>query len=513
MINIILSIWIFLGTIIGQIIILFIGYSFMKLLPKHEEFPVLQRLAISYGLGVGILTSSMFIFILLGLHSRFSFIPIILISLFLFLYLKMYKHLKNDMKSLYRLIKRRFKFNKVELFCLFLLLIELIYMILIFLVYPPIQWDSVVFWDAKARYIFFDGNFNFYNYYSEYYYYIVHLDYPLLVPLNCTFFYSIYFQPHHYVQLTFLLFFLSLIITIFYSLRQMNLNRSYALLISTIVALIWEIFLYSSQISGEIVLTFYYTVSTIFLSFYFYTRKRHYLIYSSIFMGFMALTKQEGVGLLIVNCGIFVFYNVLGLIKKETEFKQSIILIGIFTSIGLIIYLPWQVFSVINDLGTEYLLNIIQLLNFQEIASDILILLGATLLQILWSPFWIVFLILIVLNTKFLLKHKMFFLMTLCAFHLLVKYGIYLISPYDLAWQLATSLNREYMHLAPFAAFVLGIIIAKNQSLLLDIRKDEDLFQKKVVFYFTIIILAYITIVSVLFGVLNAYIPTALNYN
>ena len=80
-----LLLWLILGTILGIIIIILIGYTILHFLPKNNDFPSLQRLAISYGLGTGFLAVSMFICILIGLHSKVSFVPLLIIILFLFL--------------------------------------------------------------------------------------------------------------------------------------------------------------------------------------------------------------------------------------------------------------------------------------------------------------------------------------------------------------------------------------------------------------------------------------------
>ncbi len=85
--NIFVLIWLLIATILGQILILFIGFTFFYLILRKVTFPVLQKVAIFYGLGSGILALSMFFSICLGLHSRLSFFPVLFVSVFLFCYL------------------------------------------------------------------------------------------------------------------------------------------------------------------------------------------------------------------------------------------------------------------------------------------------------------------------------------------------------------------------------------------------------------------------------------------
>ena len=109
----------------------------------------------------------------------------------------------------------------------------------------------------------------------------------------------------------------------------------------TIIATISEFFFLSTQIMGDLIMTFYYTLSTIFLSYYFISRKNYYLLYASIFAGFMALSKNEGLGLFIVNGLVFLIFNVFYLIKKQKKFKDFIHELLILVVPGIIIYLPW----------------------------------------------------------------------------------------------------------------------------------------------------------------------------
>ena len=168
MIELISLIWIFFGTLIGQAIIICVGYTFLFFFPKSKEFPSLQKFAISYGLGIGLLVFSMFLFILIGIHSRISFIPLLIISSILFLYFKIYKNLKDDLNIIFNTIRnwitRQRKINNVEIFCLILLIVTFLFLLYNCITLPFFADDPLGFWNPKALYIFFDGNFNYINY-------------------------------------------------------------------------------------------------------------------------------------------------------------------------------------------------------------------------------------------------------------------------------------------------------------------------------------------------------------
>ncbi|MFX1274647.1 MAG: hypothetical protein ACFFBP_02775 [Promethearchaeota archaeon] len=484
--------WILCATIITNILILLIGYSFLYFLPNNEEFTPLKRFSLSYGLGVGLLSFSMLIFILFGLHSRISFIPILAISSFLFIYFKIYKVFKNDIKEILNLIRKpKLKLNTLEYFSIIIIIIEIFYLISTSLIYPVYIWDSAVIWDAKARYLFYDGNFNYLNYT------IVHPDYPPLVPLVLTSFYSLFFQPHHFIQLFFVTIFICMIIFLYYSLRHFKLNRTYSLLISSMIALVYEIYSASHFVGGDLLVAFYYTISTIFLCEYIFSRRKQFLIYSSIFMGFMALSKNEGFGLLIVNVGVLVLYQILFCIKKEIKFKEMIILIILFAGIGLMIYVPWLVLISINNVGSAYLSNILNIFIIQNTINKLIDIITFILLQFLWIPFLILFFTVIIINIRTIYYEKLFFLVVLMISHLLLYILVYLITPYDLIWQLGTSIQRELMHLTPFAGFILGVVLIHIKNFDLEYKKENNSYQK---------IFLYISIIAIIFFVINSII-------
>lgn len=80
------TIWLAVISSFGLMTSFLIGYTFLNLLPKKENTSVLKKIALSYGLGTGIISISMFLCMIFGMHLRISFIPIIFVSLFLFVY-------------------------------------------------------------------------------------------------------------------------------------------------------------------------------------------------------------------------------------------------------------------------------------------------------------------------------------------------------------------------------------------------------------------------------------------
>ncbi len=490
MLNIFVLLWLLTATILGQIIIFFIGFTFYYLIFRNTTFPTIQKLSIYYGLGTGVLGLFMFISICLSLHSRLSFLPILLVTFCIFLKLKCFNTVKKEIKEIFKIFKN-LKFNYLELFCVLILMIEFTLMISYWYTYPIISWDAWVIWDSKARFIFFDGNFNYIIKNDEVQ--NAHADYPILQPLNYCFFYTLMFQPHHFATIIHLSYFGFLLLFLYYSLRNFNLDRSYSILIITAIATYPSFVGYTIVAYADPVLTFFYTISTVLLYYFITTKKESFLILSSIFTGFMAWSKNEGLGLLVINVSIFILYNLYLLIKKKLVFKKTIAYCMVFFSVGFIIYLPWILMCLINNISNDYTSNIPLLFDTKKTIANFSIIIDKVI-KIHYTMFllWIAFYISLFINIKAIFKAERFFLLILIIFHYLLYIAIYLITPFALEWQIDSSFDREILHLVPISLFFIGILLAENKQFLIDFEKKERMSYKFLVYTFLIINLIFI---------------------
>ena len=469
MIDVIQFIWLIFCSFIGVFLLIIIGYTILSIFPKNNYFNPLQRLALSYGLGTGFLSLTMFIFILLGVHARLSFIPIIVITIIFFIKLKIFKNLKTDLKTIVLSIKNS-KFNLIEYSCIIILATEIVIIFCYWFIYPIYRWDAIAIWDAKAKYLFFDGNLDFLSWH------IPNEDYPLLVPLNLTFFYSIFFQYHYFSKILFTFFFIFLILFIFSSLRFFKLNRTYSLLIVILIGSFPSVFEHATIAYADLTLTFFYTISIILLFYYFKTKETTFLFYSAFFMGFMAWTKNEGIGLLAVNLGIFIIYNTFILLKKNIRFKKYIINLLIILIIPFSIYLPWFLTGIIYELPSDtYTSHLIDLFSIEKSIQDLDIIFKfiTTTLNISLI-FWILFLLMLIINYDSILKEEVFFLILLIIFHFLLYIGIYIITPFNLEWHLQTSFEREILHLIPICGFLNGMVLSNKKIIQIDFKRSQN---------------------------------------
>lgn len=335
---------------------------------------------------------------------------------------------------------------------------------------------------CKSKVFFFDGNFDYYNYDPE----PPSLSYPLLVPFNLYFYYSIFFQYHYFSKIVFIPYLIFLILFLYSSLKFFKLNRTYSLVISTLIATCPEVFINATIAYADLTMTFFYSISTILLFYYIITKKRYYLLYSSIFLGLMAWSKHEGFALLVVNVFTFIIYNIVLLFKKQIAIRNSLQNILVFFNIGFIIYLPWLIFTVFNNLSYKNY-DILTLFDIQHIFSDLLLILKFLIIpQNFYNAsfllFWAIFYFILLVNINKEFKEEIFILLLFCFFHFLLYIVFYIIYPsgIDLEWQLSVSLNRELLHLTPTCGFTLGILLSRNKKNLLDIRENSI---KKIIVY------------------------------
>ncbi len=458
-------IWLIFASFLGQIISILIGYVFLRFLPKSEKFPFLQKIATSYGLGTGLLALSMFLSILIGMHPIFSFYPLLIITIAIAVVFKIPKNFLSDIRDFYNLIKH-LRVNKVELFCFFLLFIELIYLFSYWFMYPVFWWDAITYWDGAAKVMFYDGNFS-------------PNTYPVLVPLNYCFYFSLFGQYHYFSKILIVGYFIHLHIFLFYSLRFFKLDRTYSILITTTLALLGFMFVLATTAVADLPLTFFYTIASIFLFYYVSTKKKHYLLYSSVFMGFSVWVKPEGFYLFIINASVFVLYQLYFLVIKKKNLNHAFREFLSFIILGILILLPWRIFYAIEGFENYYTPHLFEVLNYKRVLTRLRVILPRILYRstspFRWGLFfWFIFYLILILNIRILFKEDMMVLLLLISLHFLLYIVVYLITPLELKLHIRQSFDRMLLHLTPLCCFLMGILLSNNKKLLVNFKEDSN---------------------------------------
>ncbi len=122
--------------ILGFIIIFIFGYTILHFIPSHERFGILEKIPITFGIGTGGLTFSMFFCILLGIPARFSYIVPFIIILVLFFKLKIYHEFLHNFIALYRKIATVKRFKFIEFVAFFFIVAISIYILVKWAIFP-----------------------------------------------------------------------------------------------------------------------------------------------------------------------------------------------------------------------------------------------------------------------------------------------------------------------------------------------------------------------------------------
>lgn len=261
--------------------------------------------------------------------------------------------------------------------------------------------------------------------------------------------------------------------------------------------MVTDMFYQAVLLYADLTLALYFTISTVFIIFYFETKDKFNLIMASVFMGFMALTKQEGLAMLVIGILTFAMYEIFSLFKKELKIKDSLKNIFLLSLIGILIYIPWPLFTLNKNISDAYTANLSILLNPLLLLTRTIELLLYTPYALLWCYYWISFIILFFLFSRKTIFSKIpFFIILVCTFQLIVYFIIYLITPYDVIGQFLASINRELLHIAPISVILLGMLLEKNRNLLVnDISKNREF--KKYIKYISIALLCILTVYTI----------------
>ena len=184
---------------------------------------------------------------------------------------------------------------------------------------------------------------------------------------------------------------------------------------------------------------------------------------ASFFSGFAALTKNEGLGLLLINTFViivFTFFN---------RDKQRVKHLLFFFLIAILVISPWLIFSLhIPKTHENYLaqLTATNLLgNLNRVPNIARGFLKLMLNPRVWNITWILLLGMIILQMKTMVKPPTVYLLALFVLQLLMYGAIYVVAPWEINWLIKCSLNRLLIHAAPLAVFLVSNQVAEFKIL------------------------------------------------
>lgn len=442
---------------------LILGFACVNFILKKDcQAGILEKTGLSFTIGSGLLTLLMFICSFLGIKFPALYLILCLFS-GLILALAIRKNL-NGIKDSLNIF--RYKPGLAQKIIIPVIALIFLYFSFHALVTPLSYWDSWAIYGFKAKALYLNQGIplGFFTDSTKAY---AHLDYPLLLPLLEAWAYTaLNSWNDQLVNIIFLAYFLSLLVIFYFNLKPL-IGERFSLLLTLFLVTIPRFTLFmSSSAYADVPLTVYYFVSLACLFRWFYVSQgRGFLYLSAICLGLAAWTKNEGAVICLVNFFLFIVL----VLARDRAGKESFLLIGRCAGIILAIILPWLVFKGVFHVSSY-------LINGQNISLGVL---GSNLGRIPvifksfvnnafrigdWNLFWFTAAAAVVLSLKRNFSWATGTVLLSLLLYFLSWIFIYLVTPLEINWHLANSMDRLLIQVSPSVLFLCGLFASGLSS-------------------------------------------------
>jgi len=320
------------------IIAVFIGWNVLYIISaRYKDISFLERLFLSYGIGLGSVSMEMLLFHLLGL--KFDLVAMLIPWTALVL-INITIHFAPTRKSdTVKMLKRKIRWNALAVFFVCGIAFEIGYAFLRALIRPMESYDAVAIYAIKSKIFYLAGSIP-QNYFGNLSSFFPHPDYPLNIPLAETFVYLVMGNLNdELVKIIFPLYFTGILVLFYFAVRRFA-NARYALLFTFILATIPQFNNYAANAYVDLPLAYYYFASAIFLFRWLADRNRTGpLIISALMVALAGWTKNDGLMYCIINTCVILIFIMLNL-KKIT--RKDIWRLLLYLSIIFLVSLPWS---------------------------------------------------------------------------------------------------------------------------------------------------------------------------
>lgn len=306
--------------------------------PITSTWRFLERIALSWVLGLGFLTQGLFVLSLLNIDfSAFSISALLLTVDAILLVVKKNKIFRKSIliDSITNLKLNQARLTKetsIPEYLLFGFIIFLLISVFITALYWPVYyWDALALYDYRARIFTEAGGIAKSVAISS----LPLHTYPPLTSLAHTFVYVLggkYANP----QYIYPLFYLALLIT-FYSSLRCYCRRSISLIFTSFLAVIPSFIEFASNAYTNLPYAFYYGMGTVYFFRFIQRKEKADLIISGLLLGFSGWTRSPTEQFFIMN----IFVLLLWCIRQKKSFSAPAYLTLSF----LLLAIPWRVFT------------------------------------------------------------------------------------------------------------------------------------------------------------------------
>jgi len=242
-------------SIFGFILLFSIGYLFAGIFLPRSDF--WERVSLSFGLGVGIITLLMFLISIAGIHLNKAVLLLLELSILSALIARI------RMARLSLFLKPHLpNFNNLGLsgYLLWAAIICLVALSVAYNLYYPVYiTDGLTTWDTKGRAIAAEGKVNVEGFTLNLF---NAREYPLLIPLAHAF---VYILGGKHPKIIYSLFYLSLILTFYFSLRKLIKDSKIAMIFTAMLATTPYIWWHSFLSIANLPTGYFYFAGTVLL--------------------------------------------------------------------------------------------------------------------------------------------------------------------------------------------------------------------------------------------------------
>jgi hypothetical protein len=427
----------------GFLLTIFFGLLLTFLIiPKMH--PV-ERLGVSYVLGLGLLTLFMFFNSLAGFNFTLpNTLITLLISILVLLILtrKKIKPFVFELKSVFSSLNQ---FSRIEKIIVLAISFLVFYSLICTLYWPVHSWDAVSYYDFRAKVFFETGSMD--EAIKRGYFF----GYPLMTSLAHTWVYLLGGKTPLFI---YTLFFASFLMMFYGALREF-ISRNISLITGFLLATTPAILGHSTFAYTNLPYTVYFVMGTVYLYIWMVKQKERYFILSALMVGLSTWTRISE-PFWLTNLLILILYSL-----QKRKFLPPV-----FYSLLLFsIQQPWKMFEV-KMLGTQHstagaiqksIFILMTKLSIERIVEVLIYVWRSAILPNIL--FFCLFLLAILIQVKEIFKEKNFwFLILIFGDLFLILVGSYIFSFIYPEWkEISGSLGRMVMFFPPLIIFYLGI--------------------------------------------------------
>jgi len=440
---------------VSLILAALIGWNILFwIIRRDRSFSLAEKCALSFILGIGVLSAQMFIYSLLRI--RFSIPSLLLPHLFITV-INYFLFIRTAPAGSALPAPRN---EAIDIALLGGIGFQVFHAFFKALIKPMDSFDSIGNFAFKSK-MFFLEKYVPYELFLDRSIDIAHPDYPLLIPLSEAWVYMFLGRWNDLlVKALFPLFFVSLLVILYFALKRV-IGKRLALISAFFLATIPHFLNYATIGYADFALTMFYTSSFFYIFLWIsYKRENKYLILAGLLAVFAVWTKHEGVFFLLINMAIVTFFAILNWKRVN---KSEWIGIAFFLIVPALLTLIWFVYFHSIGFSNEFVnketlrLSVV-LKNLNRVPLVLYEYQKHVFGPKKWNISYFVFLLGLIFYFKTSLRRD-FKYITLSILLALAGYGFfYIITPLEIKYHLQTAGSRLLIHFLPIAIFWIGYL-------------------------------------------------------